>query len=161
MLFRSWYVLATTSLFRSFYTAADSIWKPSKYGVNFIANATGGKDFKVGKTKTNIVGVNTRFTWAGGKRYYPVDESKSQRLSEEVKIRDGGYTERGSNYFRWDLSLSYRRNKPRYNWLVAIDVQNLTNRLNEVHRDYEVESDSWDVTTHVGSIPIFKFRVER
>jgi len=40
-------------------------------------------------------------------------------------------------------------------------TQNVTNRLNEIHRDYEVETNTYDIHTHVGIIPIFKFRIER
>lgn len=159
-LFNNWYLLATASVYNALYMGNQGVWKSTRYNGNFITNLTAGKEFKVGKNKGNILGLNARAVWAGGKTYVPIDMEASQQLQEEVKLYDQGYSDRGADYFRLDASISYRRNKPTWAWEVSFDVQNATNHKNEVHRNYDLETNTFESKSHLGILPVLKYRVE-
>lgn len=156
----NWYTLFTASLYNSEFTGHDGVWKSTRYNGNFISTFTGGKDFRVGKAKANIIGVNSRVMWAGGRRYYPIDYEASAISGLEERLWEEGFTDRATNYFRVDASVSYRKNNPRWAWELSLDVQNATNHRNEVHRDYDPETNSFKSKSHIGILPVIKYRVE-
>lgn len=156
----NWYTLATASLYNSEFTGHDGIWKSTRYNGNFITTFTGGKDFKVGKEKAQTLGINSRVMWAGGRRYIPINYELSALAGDEVRIWEAGYTDRSTNYFRMDASISYRKNNPRWAWELSFDVQNVTNHRNEVHRNYDPETNSFESKSHLGILPVIKYRVE-
>ncbi len=155
-----WYLLHTVSLFNSQYMGRNGIWGSTRFNSNFITNLTVGKDFAVGKQKQNIFSVNARVFWGGGRRYAPYDIEASIEQGDEVRIFSNGYSDRAANYFRLDAGISYRKNKPNWAWIIKLDIQNVTNRPNEVARRYDVDKQEIRTISHLGLLPALKYRVE-
>ena len=128
-----WYLLLNGSLFRSLFTARDGEWRPSAWDAGFISNVTLGKDFPVGKNHEHMLGLHGRLLWSGGYR-----------------LENTLYTERLPNYFRTDTRLNYLHNST-HPWTLSLDLQNLTNRLNEnLIQDIDP----------IGLIPVLAYRQE-
>lgn len=155
-----WYLLHTLSLYQSEYMARNGVWGPTRFNGNFITNLTLGKDFVIGKKKTDIFSVNARVFWAGGRRYAPYDIEQSIEQGEGVRIFTNGYTDRASNFFRLDAGVSFRKNKPGWAWMIKLDIQNVTNRPNEVSRKFDVDKQEIRTISHLGILPALKYRVE-
>ncbi len=155
-----WYLLHTVSLFNSQYMGRNGVWGSTRFNSNFITNLTVGKDFAIGKQKQNIFSINARIFWGGGRRYAPYDIDKSIAEGEEVKIYTNGYTDRAANYFRMDAGVSFRKNKTNWAWIIKLDIQNVTNRPNEVSRRYDVDKQEIRTISHLGLLPALKYRVE-
>ncbi len=154
------YFLITSSLFDSKYKASDGNWYSTKYDVGFANNFVGGKEFKVGKNKNNLLGLNARFIWSGGKRDTPVDLEKS--LAEGYPVYDvkKTYAKQYDDYFRMDFGISYRVNKPKVAHVFSVDIQNIINRKNIK----DVEFDEYklkEVTDYQnGLLPNINYRIE-
>jgi len=131
---RNYYLLANGSLFNSKYYAADGIWRNSRYNSHFITSLSAGKDFPFGKIKAWTFGANARVLWSGGER-----------------TEDTQFEEQIGNYFRFDTRVSIARKREHAKWILAIDIQNSTNRLNETTLD-EIDP--------TGILPVLSFRVE-
>ncbi len=155
-----WYLLHTVSLFNSLYMGRNGVWGSTRFNGNFITNLTAGKDFNIGKKKKDIISVNMRIFWAGGRRYAPYDMEQSIIEGDEVKIYTNGYTEHAPNYFRMDAGISFRKNKPHWAWIIKVDIQNVTNRPNEVTRRLDLEDREIRPISHLGMLPALKYRVE-
>ncbi len=155
-----WYLLHTVSLYNSLYMGRNNVWGPTRFNGNFITNLTAGKDFNVGKKKTDIISINMRIFWGGGRRYAPYDIDKTISNGEEVKIYTNGYTDHATNYFRVDAGVSFRKNKPHWAWIIKLDIQNVTNRPNEVARKYDVDNQKIKAISYLGLLPALKYRVE-
>ena len=67
----NYYFLFTNSLYSAKYKPLDGNWYNSRYNNSHITNILGGKEFIV--REKNVLGVNGRFIWSGGRRYTPVD----------------------------------------------------------------------------------------
>ena len=120
----------------------------------------GGKEFKVGKGKNNLIGLNLKMLWAGGTRYTPVDLERSRAEGKEVLQDEKAYSAQSPDYFRTDLRFSYRKNKPRASYIISLDIQNVTNRLNVYRQYYDSELHSIQTSTQTGLIPILNYRIE-
>jgi len=126
----SYFFMLTGSLFDSKYIAGDKIERNTVYNSNFITNLLIGKEFKMGKHNQNVFGINGRIIWKGGNRKISIDLDKSIMFFHQIDDEAHIYESSFSDYFRGDLSISYRINKAKLAWVISLDIQNVTNRAN-------------------------------
>jgi outer membrane receptor protein involved in Fe transport len=157
---RNFYFMATGSLFESKYTALDQIVRNTRFNSNYIFNLLGGKEFQVGKQRQHIIGTNFRIIWRGGYRITPIDLAAS--IEEERTVLDESriFEDKVPDYVRLDIGFSYRKNKPKYSWILSADIQNLTNRLNIYGIYYDTDRMEIRESTMVGLIPVLNYRIE-
>lgn len=156
----NYYFLATTSLYNSKYTAADGVERNTRFNGNYIVNVLAGKEFKVGKGQNNLIGVNVKGLWAGGNRYTPIDLERSRQEGKTVYQVGNEFEAQADAYFRSDIRLSYRKNRPKASYIVSLDIQNVTNRLNMYRQYYDKETQEIVTTTQMGMLPVLNYRIE-
>ncbi|NIJ51797.1 TonB-dependent receptor [Dyadobacter arcticus] len=154
------YFMSTTSLYQSLYTARDGVERDSRFNGKFVQNVLAGKEWKVGKNKTNIFAANIKVLAAGGNRVTPIDLDKSREAGHTVRDWTKSYSEQLPHYFRTDLRVSYTKNKKRTTSTISLDIQNVTNRLNAFNQAYDPRSDRVRITTQTGLLPILNYRLE-
>lgn len=157
---KTYYFLATASLFKSRYCGSDAIWRSTFFDNNYIFNFLGGKEFHTGKNKNNIFNVNTRMIWKGGNRLIPIDLKQSLAENNAVYIDSLAYTEKAPDYIRLDVGVSYRKNKQNYSWIIAFDVENVFNRMNVYSRYFDKETKQIENNYNLGILPILSFKIE-
>jgi hypothetical protein len=157
---RNYYFLLTGSLYNATYTASNGLEYDSRFNGNYLLNALAGKEFKVGRQKTNLIGANLRFNLAGGNRYTPIDLARSKAEDKPVLIEEKRNTLKADDYFRTDIRFSYRKNKPKASFILSLDIQNVTNRLNMYSQYYDLDEQVLKTATMSGLIPVLNYRVE-
>lgn len=135
---KGYYVLTTVSLFESKYTGSDHVYRNTAYNGNYVCNILGGKEFKIGKKHT--VALDTKVTFAGGKRYVPIDLQASIAANEERYVGSQAYSPQYPAYFRWDVKPSYRLNTKRFTHEVSVDIQNITHHDNVFQQQYNIST---------------------
>jgi hypothetical protein len=156
----NYYFLATGSLYRSKYTPFNGIEYSTRYDGRYQLHLLGGKEFKLGKTRKNIFGLNGKFLLSGGNRYTPIDLEQSIEEGEQVEIEDQPFTVKAGDYWRFDLGVSYKINKRHLTHTISLDIQNVTNRLNLHSLYYDDDSKQLEKYTQTGLFPVFNYRVE-
>jgi len=156
----NWYLLTTASIFESKYTMPDGIERNTFFNSKYIFNVVGGKEFKVGSEKQNIIGANLRTIWRGGYRTVPIDLEASQQQHAEVRLYDQAFEAKVPDYFRVDAGVSYRKNKPEWSWVLSLDIQNLTGRQNIWDEEFNPEMNAMERTYMVGLVPVLNYRIE-
>jgi hypothetical protein len=156
----NYYFLVTGSLFESKFTAIDGIERNTRYNNNYIANAVGGKEFIVGKKKNSAIGVNLRGIYAGGQWYTPIDIEESREKGYTVRDHNRAYAERYDDYIRFDLKVSFRRNKKKTTRVWELDIQNVTNTLNVTGDYWDSDDDTIVTYTQLGILPTINYRIE-
>jgi hypothetical protein len=159
---RNFYFLITGSLFNSWYKSGDQHRYNTYYNTRYVSNLLFGKDFYVGKNKSNSIGINSKCVIRGGYRYTPVDLAKSLKSKRIVYQTSATYENQLPDFIRLDAGINFRRNHPHYSWIVMLDIQNATNHRNVFRRKFSYENGkiiSTDVLS-LGIIPVFNFRVE-
>ncbi|MDR0796377.1 MAG: TonB-dependent receptor [Tannerella sp.] len=122
-----YYYLLTASLFDSRATEGDDdVWKHTRLNRNYIFNSLGGKEWKTGKQKQNILSASIRFTLQGGERYIPVDEEKSRASKGIILDRSKAYEEQMPSEFISHLTLGFKINCNKLTHLIAIKIINAT-----------------------------------
>lgn len=155
---KGFYLLSTTSLYQSKYTGADGIERNTRFNGSYIMNFLAGKEFTVGRKGSNTLSINGKVIFAGGKRQAPINLGASINENETVYRYDQNYGLKLDDYFRIDAGISYRRNKKNRTSTISINVQNLTQRENELARyveNREITSDS-----QIGFFPNLSYKIE-
>lgn len=159
---RGFYFLLAQSLYRSTYRGADQIWRSSRYDGGFATSALAGKEWETGERgifKNGVLGLNLKLTYTGGYRDTPIDLAASRERGETVYLDRLAFTERNPNYFRADVRLSYKRQRPRSTRTLSLDVQNATNRLNVFGRYFDGQTGTLRDNQMTGLIPVLSYRV--
>lgn len=155
-----WYLLATTSLYRSLYTARSGVEHNSRFDGRFVQNVLVGKEWQVGRNKKNVFGLNLRANYAGGNRETPIDLEASRAAAETVRDYNRIYEDQGPAYFRSDFRISFRKNKAKTASVFSLDIQNITNRKNVYRSYYSSSQDQIVQATQIGLIPVFNYKLE-
>lgn len=154
------YLMSTTSLYQSKYTGRDGIERDSRFNGQFVQNVLAGKEWKVGKNKTNVFAANIKLLASGGNRVTPIDFEKSKQTGKTELDWTRAYSQQLPHYFRSDVRVSYTKNKKRTASTISLDIQNVTNRLNAYEQTYDPAQKVVRNTTQTGLIPILNYRLE-
>ncbi len=139
---RGYYFMLNGTLYDSKFTNYLGETFDTKYNGSYVANAVLLKEFKVGQRKQNLFSVNSRYIYFGGLRQYPIDLERSIESGYEYRIVDEGYSYKSSDFFRMDLQLSFKRNKPNKSSEWRVDLLNVTNHKSMLEIEYDPQTES-------------------
>jgi len=132
---KGYYALLTTSFFQSKYTASDNVLRNTAFNGNFVINGLAGKEFKI--KQKHVIALDIKVTYAGGKRYVPIDMPASIMAGSTVRNTARAYEGQYPEYFRIDVKPSYKLNKKRLTHEFNIDIQNITRHDNIFQQTYD------------------------
>lgn len=157
---KNYYFLISGSVFDSKYTPKDGNEYHTRYASNYQSNVLFGKEWKVGKSKKNIFGINGKSIFAGGNRITPIDLPASRAAGETVRDNTQRFGAHAPAYWRFDVGISYKINKKRMTHSILLDIQNVTNHENVDYQYYSSNSDRIINVTQTGLFPTFNYRIE-
>ena len=146
--------MTSGSLYRSEYNAKAYY---TRFSGRFTSSFLAGKEWQ---KKRNTFGINTRVLYLGGLREAPIDEALSSSIGSTQYSYQNGYSVQLPDYFRTDLRLSWRKNKPGYTRTFSLDIQNLLNTQNIAYHYFDTYLQTVKTKYQVGIIPVIAYRVE-
>lgn len=132
---KGYYYLFTASFFQSYYTGADGIIRNTAFNGNEVLNFLAGKEFKIKEKHT--LALDIKFTYAGGKRYSPINLPASEYTNTEIRDYRFAYQYQYPDYFRMDVKPSYRLNMKKVTMEWSCDFQNITRHDNIFQQVYD------------------------
>lgn len=157
---RNYYFLITGSLYESKYKALDGVERNTRFNNKFICNLIAGKEFPVGKSKTNAFVTDLKLVWSGGVPLTPIDLNASIAANTTVYVLDQRYALKAPDYFRLDFKVGFRKNGKQSSHYFFLDIQNLTNQQNVFGQYFDAEEQKVQTIYQLGLIPIFNYRVQ-
>ena len=136
---KGYYFLITGSLFQSLYTGSDGVERSTAFNGNYVTNALAGKEFKINQKHVLILDV--RATYAGGKKYTPIDIPASILAKEQRNDESRAYSLQYPEYFRMDVKPGYRYNSKRVTHEFSVDIQNITKHDNVFQQTYDITNE--------------------
>ena len=137
---KGYYFLATGSFFESKYKGSDGITRNTAFNGNYVINILGGKEFKI--KEKHILALDVKFTYAGGKRYVPIDLTASILTNAEVRNGSVAYNPQYDPYFRIDVKPSYKINTKHFTHEISVDIQNVTKHNNIFQQQYDLNTQT-------------------
>jgi hypothetical protein len=154
------YFLTTLSIYESKYKGSDGVERNTAFNNRHVLNALGGREFKIGKKGNSVITSDIKCTWAGGRRYTPIDTVASRLAGEtrfDFRQEWGGQF---PDYFRLDVKVGYRINRPKTSQHFFVDIQNVSNRKNYFSQSYDNIRQEIVTTYQLGLFPVFNYRIE-
>lgn len=155
-----YYFMLTSSLFDSKFKSVTGQEFNTAFNTQYVGNILAGKEWPIGQRKKNLLGLNAKLIYAGGRRYSPTLLQESIERDEWVIDQSRVNSLKAEPYMRLDYSLSYRINGKRVSHFLLLDIQNGLNKQNTIGVYYNsskrmVESNKW-----IGIIPTINYRIE-
>ncbi|PKR80195.1 hypothetical protein CW751_11065 [Brumimicrobium salinarum] len=160
---KSFYFLATGSLFESKYKGSDNIERNTDFNGNYAVNFLAGKEFKI--NEKNMISAGIKVTAAGGKRYGYVDVDETV-LNNELVFKDSLFnTRQFKDYFRLDIKLTYVLNTEKLTHEIGLDLVNLLNTRNILALSYapnliDPSAEPIAKRYQLGFLPIFYYKID-
>ena len=155
---KNYYMVVAGSIYKSLATGSDGIERSTRFDGGHTFSFTGGKEFHRKPNRT--VGINTRILWSGGFRDTPIDEDDSQRLKTTIYDTSQLNSIKLADYFRTDLRVYWKKNKPNFTRTWSLDIQNLTNTENESYSYFDVRTNAVIKKHQLGLIPVLSYKIE-
>lgn len=157
---KTYYLLASGSLYDSQYQATDGVWRDTRFNGKFTSNLTAGKEWTRSRdNRSRIWGLNGRITYAGGFRDRTIDVVQSQQQNTTVYTSDD-FNVQLPAYFRTDLRIYWKKSKTRYSRTLSLDLQNLTGAQNAAYSYFDAFQGKVVQKYQLGLIPILNYRWE-
>ncbi len=154
---KGFYMLNTLSLYQSKYKGSNGIEKNTAFNGNYILNVLAGKE--VVFNRKNTLAFDTKISFAGGRRYTPINIGLSKFYKQQVNIEAETFDKQFDPYFRLDFKLSYRRSGKKISHEWFIDIQNITNRKNIFLQGFNSQTGEVNKQYQLGLFPNFNYRV--
>ncbi len=153
----SFFVVSGSLLRAFFYLPDDATRYSSTYDVRSSANFTGGQIFPLGENTFLETGM--RFIFNSG---YPINPIAPAQLHNDGYEPPFDFSrpnaERLMPYFRPDLRVALRVNRPKFAYWLALDIQNFIDRDNHFPwYQFDGQSDQWQRQVQAGLTPILTF----
>ena len=154
--------MLSASLFESKYKALDQVLRNSRFNVNYLGNFLVGKEFLLSAkgNKNKVIGVNAKFSLAGGRWYTPVDLEASREAGYTKLYEDMAFTEKGDEIFTGNLAIAYRINNRRTSQELKLDIQNFTNSAAKLDEWYNSTTDQLEYSTQLPLLPVLMYTVQ-
>jgi len=156
------YFILNGSIYDSKYSALDKNKTfNTQYNSNYSASLMAGKEWNVGKSA--ILQTGLKLIYNGGLRITPLLENASsidgfQAPEDESR----SFSEQIPNYFRPDMRIAYRKDKQKYAWSLALDVQNFIGRRNidGLNRTYDSDLSQWVYREQSSLVPVISYQID-
>ncbi|MBX2969838.1 MAG: TonB-dependent receptor [Cyclobacteriaceae bacterium] len=152
------YFLLSGSVYNSVYKTQEDTWRNTRFNGNANLSFTGGKDFVMRKNRT--LGINIRSIYSGGLRTTPIHVEESIAKGETVLYEDRAFEDQNPAYFRTDVRISLKRNKPKSTHTLALDIQNVSNRKNIFGKYFEPLNGKIITAYQTPLIPVLSYKIE-
>ncbi|MBY0425703.1 MAG: TonB-dependent receptor, partial [Cytophagales bacterium] len=154
---KGYYTLISTSLFQSKYKGSDGIERNTAFNGNYIVNLLAGKEFKIGNKI--VLDFNLKQTFAGGRRFIPVDIAKSTAEGTTVYDYDKSYESQFTPYNRTDLKVGVRYEGKKATHELSVQINNLFNVKNIFTQEYDSKRKVLATNYQTGLLIIPQYRI--
>jgi hypothetical protein len=157
---KGYYFLNSLSLYDSRYKGSDGVTRHTAFSSGYVYNVLGGVEIPVGKKKNQIIGLDLKFTFAGGNRYTPVDLPQSILYQHAVYIDSMAYSKQFSDYQKIDVKVSFRINRKKASHYIYFHVENVLNHKNVLQQVYNDTKHEMTQDYQLGLFPYGGYRIE-
>jgi len=162
---KHYFLLFSGSLFNSKYKGSDGITNNTYFNGNFVTNLLGGYEVRLGPDKKNTLNFGGKLTYAGGRRYSPVNIEESSKIYDIVPQEGMINSQQFPHYFRFDLRFAYKVNNKKVTHEIALDLVNVLATQNVLALTYSPDpknpsADPLVKNYQLGRLPLLYYKID-
>lgn len=162
---KRYFFLFSGSLFESKFKGSDGVTNNTDFNGNFATNLLAGYELPLGNNKKNSLSFGSKLTYAGGRRYSPVNVAASSKIYDIVPQEGQINSLQFPNYFRFDLRIAYKVNNKKVTHEVALDLVNVLGTKNVLALSYSPDpknptADPLVKNYQLGRLPLIYYKLD-
>ena len=118
-------------------------------------NALAGREWALGG---DLLGLNARLTWMGGRRQSPVDEAASRAREDVVFDERRAFEQRQPVVALLDVTATYRLNRPGVSHVLALQLKNVL-AAKDTYPAYSFRTDRVERVEEGFRVPVLSYEV--
>ncbi|MEI6060228.1 MAG: TonB-dependent receptor [Bacteroidota bacterium] len=154
---KNYYYLATLSLFESKYKGSDGIERNTAFNGNYVANVLIGREFTL--NNKSALNIDFKITYAGGKRYTPVDMEASQVAGTTKYDESKANSLQFDPFLKADIKFGYRLNMKHISQEWVFYIENFTDHNNVLMQTYSKSKNEVSNVNQLGFFPMMQYRL--
>ena len=151
------YYLSTLSLFESKYKGSDGIERNTAFNGNYVFNFLVGKEIPL--KNNSAINLDFKVTYAGGKRYTPVDLVASRASNVTKYDETMAFSKQFDPFLKADIKLGYRLNGKKISQEWIFYVENFTNHKNVLMQLFSRSTNQVKNVNQLGVFPMMQYRL--
>jgi hypothetical protein len=162
----NYYFLINGSFFNSKYQSLEGVERNTTYNSNYLINILAGKQFEnLGKKENQILSINAKVYFGGGKKIIPLLRDDQGDLAVEPdKNQYWDYQKAYNNdledVYSVTLSFSYKFNKPKATHEIFLNLDNITNTQARLSEYYDESApNNIGYVSQFGMFPNLMYRI--
>ena len=140
-----WYLQGSGTVFNSEFASARNVYRESRFNARYNLVLNAGRERRL-RDERRTLGVYLKYIWRDG-FLEAADESPYL------------YSNRLPAYYRVDARISLQTDKRRVTSLLALDIQNLTNRKNVAYHYTDLFTGSRETRYQLGIVPVLSYKL--
>ena len=153
------YYLISASVFDSKYKTSTDNWYNTRFNKNYLFNALAGKEFRIGKNKQNLFGMNLRMSVQGGDRYSLIDQTNSALKQDVVYNETNPFTEQAKTSFVAHFTINYEWYKKKTTQKLSFKILNATNYKEFLGHRYNIKKNKVDEHREALIVPNISYKI--
>ena len=156
---RKWFLVASFSLFNSTFEPLGGKVYSTRFNSQTSGSFTGAREWKL--KKNGVLQFGWKLVYNGGLPLTPLANYPSGNR-EPVLDELRPYSERIPAYFRTDTRISFRKDKQKISWQLALDVQNIfgIKNIDGLNRRYDPSVNQWIYREQSGLVPVLSYQID-
>ena len=153
----NFYYLTTLSLFDSKYKGSDGIQRNTAFNGNYVMNFLVGKEVPL--KKNAALNFDFKLSYAGGKRYTPVDLAASRIANTTKYIESQAFSQQFNPFLKADIKVGYRKDSKKISQEWIFYIENFTNHTNVFTQLYSPSKNEVKNINQLGIFPMMQYRL--
>lgn len=153
------YYLISGSVFNSKYKTNSKKWYNTRFNKNHLFNALVGKEFRIGKDKQNLLGLNFKLSFQGGDRYSVIDKNASLNDRDVVYNETTPFTEQAKSGFISHFTVNYEWYKMKTTQKLSLKILNATNFKEFQGHRYNIKTNVVEEYREALIIPNISYKI--
>lgn len=154
------YFIVSGSLSDSKFKTPAMNWTNTRFNTQNALLLTMGKEWKVGKEKRNVLGINIKNVWVGGQWDTPIDSEASKLAGKEIRKENEAFSIKLKDFYKLDLGFKYKINKSNRTATWSLDFMNATNNENIGGVYYDVFHNEVRKWTMMPLVPVLSYKLD-
>jgi hypothetical protein len=153
------YFTAGASVYNSTYSTINNATYGTRFNGRYTLSGMYGREWSK-PSRNRTIGASLRALYLGGLRESIIDPTASELAIQTRYYERDPYSVKLKDYFRIDLRVSFRKNKPGYTRTLSFDLQNVLNTQNEAYHYYDNYKREITTKYQLGLIPMVVYRID-
>lgn len=136
-----------------------TIWYNTRFNKNYLLNTLVGKEFRIGKKKQSLLGINLKLSLQGGDRYSKIDPTASFMEQDVIYNETTPFNEQSKTSIISHFTINYEWYNKKSTQKLSLKILNATNYKDFQGHRYNIKTNKVEEFREALMIPNISYKI--